>query len=131
MKIYKIKKRNGTIVTFDRNKIVSAISRAAASQAIDDMSYVDEVCAEVFSQLKKAYANTIPDVESVQDIIEEILMKSRHESVAKAYILYREEHKKQRQEKKKVMLDVETTVEEYLSKSDWRINANANSGYSL
>lgn len=69
-------------------------------------------------------------MEKVQDIVEETLIKEGHDSVAKTYILYREQRRKNR-EKSKITIEVGNTMEEYLGKSDWRVNANANSGYSL
>lgn len=50
--------------------------------------------------------------------------------VAKAYILYRKKREESRDENR-VMVEVGKTMDEYLDKSDWRVNANANSGYSL
>jgi len=62
--------------------------------------------------------------------VEEILIKHQHNTVAKTYILYREQRRLSR-ENKNVTVEVANTMEEYLSKADWRVNANANSGYSL
>jgi ribonucleoside-triphosphate reductase len=50
--------------------------------------------------------------------------------VAKAFILYRQKRTEARDDAN-VMIEVGKTMEEYLEKSDWRVNANANSGYSL
>mgnify|MGYP003432834629 FL=1 len=74
--------------------------------------------------------DTIPEVETVQDIVEETLIKAGHDSVAKTYILYREQRRLARVGKN-VTVEVGNTMEEYLQRSDWRVNANANSGYSL
>lgn len=49
---------------------------------------------------------------------------------AKAYILYREKRSMNRSARS-VVVEVEKTMQEYLDQSDWRVNANANSGYSL
>ncbi len=72
----------------------------------------------------------LPKVEEIQDIVEEVLIKHEHDQVAKAYILYREKQAEIRSNQS-VMLDVNKTMTEYLDQSDWRVNANANSGYSL
>lgn len=130
MSLYKVKKRNGTIVSFELQKIESAIKKAMESIGVTDYIYVHAMSEEVVSELSQKYINTIPDVESIQDEVEMVLMKSGYEQVARAYILYRHEHKKIR-ENTVVTLDVGKTIEEYLDKSDWRVNANANSGYSL
>jgi ribonucleoside-triphosphate reductase len=73
---------------------------------------------------------TIPEVETIQDVVEETLIKHGHDSVAKKYILYREQRRLSRVAKN-VTVEVGNTMEEYLNKADWRVNANANSGYSL
>lgn len=85
---------------------------------------------EVVKKLHKKHADTIPDVETIQDAVEATLMKNGYEQVARAYILYRHEHKKIREDAT-VTLEVGKTIDEYIDKSDWRVNANANSGYSL
>ena len=131
MAIYKIKKRNGTIVTFDLQKIQSAIIRAMASLQIIDDIYASELAQQVQNQLHQIHHDSIPTVEEIQDIVESVLMQNGYEQVARAYILYRDEHKKNREASQKVMLDIEATIEEYIEKKDWRVNANANSGYSL
>ena len=58
------------------------------------------------------------------------MIKDGHDTVAKAYILYRAKRAEIRSDEA-VMIEVGKTMEEYLEKSDWRVNANANSGYSL
>lgn len=131
MAIYKIKKRNGTIATFDVEKIQSAIIRAMASLGIMDDVYARELASEVQSYLDVTYKDTIPTVEQIQDTVESVLMSNGYEQVARAYILYREEHQQNREKPHRVMLDIETTINEYIQKQDWRVNANANSGYSL
>ncbi len=130
MSLYKVKKRNGTIVSFEFQKIESAIKKAMESIGVTDYIYVHAMSEEVVFELNQRYIDTIPDVENIQDEVETILMKSGYEQVARAYILYRHEHKKIR-ENTAVTLDVGKTIDEYLDKSDWRVNANANAGYSL
>ncbi|MBP6981833.1 ribonucleoside triphosphate reductase, partial [Candidatus Gracilibacteria bacterium] len=130
MSLYKVKKRNGTIVSFEREKIELAIIKAMKSLKITDDLYARAMSEEITVGLSQKYTESVPDVENIQDEVENMLMKSGYEQVARAYILYRNEHKKIR-EKTGVTLDVGKTIDEYLDKSDWRVNANANSGYSL
>jgi anaerobic ribonucleoside-triphosphate reductase len=49
---------------------------------------------------------------------------------ARAYIVYREQHAQLRADKQ-TLVDVESSINEYLTRADWRVNANANQGYSL
>lgn len=129
MKIFKVKKRNGSIVTFDVEKIKKAIKNAIIAAGWDDFSHLETIVWDVIHSLSLK-EETIPEVEMIQDIVEETLIKHWHDSVAKKYILYREKRRLSRVAKN-VTIEVGNTMEEYLNKADWRVNANANSGYSL
>jgi len=129
MTIYKVTKRNGSIVTFEAEKIKKAIKNAIISAWWNDFSTIDEIVLKVLLSLESRWKD-IPSVEEIQDTVEEILIKDGHDSVAKKYILYRESRRQSR-EQKNVVVEVGNTMDEYLNKSDWRVNANANSGYSL
>lgn len=130
MAIYKIRKRNGTIVTFDRLRIEVALEKAIQSVGGTDFSHVAGLTDEIISIADTRYKVELPSVENIQDIAEEVLIKHEHDQVAKAYILYREKRAEARTDQS-VMLEVGKTMDEYLDRSDWRVNANANSGYSL
>ncbi len=69
-------------------------------------------------------------VEEIQDLVEYTLMTSGYFKTAKSYIVYREK-RTQARETEKVLVDVNKTISEYLNQSDWRVNENANQGYSL
>jgi len=129
MSLSKIQKRNGTIVDFDTNKIESAIK--AATQAVDESASADfiEVTKKVIQKIKDKKIS-IPHVEEVQDTVEETLIENGLTEIAKTYILYRESRSRMRTDKN-VAVEVGNTIEEYLDKKDWRINANSNQGYSL
>ena len=57
-------------------------------------------------------------------------MRAGHYRVARAYALYREQHRRLREDRR-TLVDVESSVQEYLTRADWRVHANANQGYSL
>ncbi|MBP9812154.1 ribonucleoside triphosphate reductase [Candidatus Gracilibacteria bacterium] len=130
MALYKIQKRNGTIVTFDRLRIENALAKAIEAVGGSDFTEVMLMTDEVIALLESRIKKSIPHVEQIQDLVEEILVKKGHDTVAKAYILYRKMREESREDTR-VMVEVGKTMEEYLDKSDWRVNANANSGYSL
>lgn len=130
MVIYKVKKRNGKIVTFDKIKIENAIKKAIESAKWKDFSLVESMGLEIIELLEKNINWGIPNIEQIQDTVEEVLIKHWHDNVAKNYILYRENRAKRRTDKN-VVIEVSETMNEYLEKLDWRVNANANSGYSL
>jgi ribonucleoside-triphosphate reductase len=130
MAIYKIRKRNGAIVTFNRGKIELALQKAIEAAGGNDFSRVSMLADEAMESVKVRVGEDIPSVEMIQDALEEVLIKNGHDSVAKAFILYREKRAETRTDRS-VVVEVGKTMDEYLQKSDWRVNANANSGYSL
>jgi ribonucleoside-triphosphate reductase len=130
MPVYKIQKRNGAIVDFDIKKIQDAILNAAKAIGGNDEELAKDLAHRVYIQIENKFPNTIPAVEDIQDIVEKVLIESGHAQTAKAYILYREQRKRLR-DQKNVVVEVEKTVAEYLQKLDWRVNANSNQGYSL
>ncbi len=90
-----IKKRNGTEVPFDINKISNAIHKAnnaALIEAISPLGF-EKLVTEIVEAIPK---DEIPNVEQIQDLAEEKLIKHGYAKTAKAYILYRAEHTKVR-----------------------------------
>lgn len=130
MPIYKIQKRNGSIVDFDLGKIAVAVGKAAEATGRQDAIASRVLAEDVLSELETRFVDGIPTVEEVQDIVEETLIRYDYADTAKAYILYREKRREAR-ETKDVVVQVEKTIREYLEKLDWRVNANSNQGYSL
>lgn len=130
MVIYKIRKRNGSIVTFERTKIEDAIKRAIEAVGGQDFSKIGEMTDKVTDEVVKKVGKNIPEVEDVQDCIEYVLIKEGHDSVAKAFITYRQKRAEARGDRN-IVVEVGKTMEEYLQNLDWRINENANIGYSI
>lgn len=102
----KIKKRNGEIVDFDVKKITTAVRKAFAAMQIavseEKLGGITDKATEV---LEKLFPETTPGVEDVQNVVEKILMEGGDFLVAKAYIIYRYEHAKEREEKHKNLLE--------------------------
>lgn len=99
-KIKKIRKRDGRVVIFDQQKISNAIFRATRSIQKEDRKLAGKFSKKVVSILEKKFdRTTIPTVEQIQDIVEEVLIKEKQTQLAKAYILYRKEHQKIREAK--------------------------------
>lgn len=130
MAIYKIQKRSGAIVDFQVAKIQSAIERAMVACGEGDTVAAYTLSREVFLLLEETFGDSVPTVEKIQDMVEEVLIRYEYPKVAKAYILYRAKRNEMRADKQ-VVVEVEKTISEYLEKVDWRVNANANQGYSL
>ena len=131
MSMSKIQKRNGTIVSFQSQKIAQAIHNAAKASRNDlEEAVVLAILQDIEQKLVVSFADAIPHVEQVQDIVEQTLIHFDYAPIAKAYILYRETRRKAR-EGRQVTVDVSATIDEYLHRADWRVNANSNQGYSL
>ena len=130
MPLYKVQKRNGSIVDFELGKIKEAIRKAAEATGARDLVIVETLVKEVEVTLEEQYGEQIPTVEQIQDVVEDVLIRFDYAEMAKAYILYREKRREARADKN-VVVEVEKTVGDYLNRADWRVNANSNQGYSL
>jgi len=124
-----VSKRDGTLVPFDAVKIYSAILKAGETTGEVNEKQARNLTEKVLLEISIACENSVVAIEDIQDLVEKVLIKENLFKTAKAYILYREKRAWLRQEKK-TMVDVESSINEYLEKLDWRVNANANQGYS-
>ena len=123
-------KRDGTLAAFNSDKIRSAIQRAGVATGELDTNEAILLTAQVVKVLIHKFQAAPPSIEKIQDTVEQVLISANHLKTARAYIVYREQHSKLRQDSKTVV-DVESSINEYLDQMDWRVNANANQGYSL
>ena len=102
--IREIKKRNGQVTIFDKNKITNAIYKASSVVNEPDKIFADEQAVKVVDNLVKEFGDQpIPSVEDIQDIVEATLIDSGHSNIAKAYILYRHERRKIRDKKLNIL----------------------------
>lgn len=124
-----ITKRDGTLAPFDSGRIYSAILKAGTSTGDFSEAESSLLTAQVLKVLKHKFSDNVPNVEQIQDIVEQVLISANYFATAKAYILYRDKRNMARNNEK-VKVDVESSINEYLERLDWRINANANQGYS-
>ncbi|MEW8506072.1 MAG: ribonucleoside triphosphate reductase [Candidatus Thiodiazotropha sp.] len=127
----KISKRDGVEVAFNAAKIENAILKAGEASGEFNGDEAALLTAQVVKVLSHTgYRDQVPGIERIQDIVEQVLISANHLITARAYIVYREQHKKMRQDRR-TLLDVSASVSEYLQRDDWRVSANANQGYSL
>ncbi len=120
-------KRDGKEVKFNLKKIVSAIRRAGESSGefgYDEALDLTNSVIQMFDNKEKA------TVEEIQDAVEKVLNENNYTKTARAFIVYREKHNDMRKDNN-VMIDAVQSIDDYLDRSDWRVNANANQGYSL
>lgn len=126
-----VRKRDGTIVPFDKSRITTAVFKAAQAVGGSDKKTAEEIATKVVEALAEALPRGhIPNVELIQDYVERTLIKTGHATTAKAYILYRKQQEKLRA-RKNAFLEVKESMDEYLQQTDWRVNENSNSDYSF
>lgn len=124
-------KRDGAKAEFDKNRIFSAIMKAASATGEFKEPEARKITELVTHYLRKTEKfKTEIAVEEIQDIVELSLMSSGYFKTAKAYIVYREK-RSQARAAQGVVIEVEDTMREYLDQSDWRVKENANLDYSL
>ena len=112
----KIRKRDGREVPFNAEKIAGAINKALVEVG-DSTDISLSLTEEVVRQMEAELAGHIPEVEEIQDIVEEVLIRSGHARAAKAYILYRDGRSRVREMRSRLM-----NVYEELTFSDARDN---------
>ncbi len=129
---YLVRKRDGKIVPFTKERIANAIFKAAKAVGGKDRAVAEELANEVSLILYERFfkKGSIPHVEEIQDLVEKVLIERGHAQVAKAYILYREQRRVAR-DLQKALVDGMSLVEHYLDKEDWRVRENSNMNYSL
>ena len=103
--INEIRKRSGTVAAFNKDKISNAIFRALAATSKADRGLADQLAEKVVDKLVEQgfTSSRVPTVEDIQDIVESTLIDSGNSDIAKAYIVYRHERRKLRDEKMKVL----------------------------
>jgi len=130
--IHHIRKRDGRVVPFDRAKIEHAVAKAA--RAVGNgvaPGWAAGIAARVTDLLIERFGpDSTPEVEQIQDVVEEVLIGAGHPAIAKAYILYREQRSQVRATEH-ILLDGAALMDDYLKRLDWRVSENSNMNYSL
>ncbi len=103
--INEIRKRNGTVTVFNKDKISNAIFKALEATSKSDRGLAEQLTDNVINKLVEQgfTSSKAPTVEDIQDIVESTLIDSGNSDIAKAYIVYRHERRKLRDEKMKVL----------------------------
>ncbi|HEX9778032.1 MAG TPA: ribonucleoside triphosphate reductase [Geopsychrobacteraceae bacterium] len=126
-----IRKRDGRLVPFEEKKIAQAIIKAVEAVGGQDLEKAADITRQVSGILSVLYKDErVPTVENVQDLVEKILIENGHAKTAKSYILYRKQHESLRETREFMKRSIEA-IDSYLVQEDWRVNENANMGYSL
>ncbi|WP_153110245.1 ribonucleoside triphosphate reductase [Propionivibrio limicola] len=125
-----IVKRNGERASFAPRRIADALTRAGQASGEFDEDEAALLTQRVLKVLHHRFASSDPTVEQVQDVVEQVLVEANHLRTFRAYVTYRDQHRRLR-ETRKTLIDVEISINEYVDRADWRVKANANQGYSL
>jgi len=123
-----IEKRDGKIVAFEARKITNATAKAGKATGELDEKAAKRLTIKVLNLAQQVIGDKIPTVEEIQDIVEEVLLSSTYRKTAKSYIIYRDQHARIREITNKASVEL---VEQYLKRTDWRVNENSNMAFSL
>jgi len=124
----KIRKRDGKLVNFEKEKIASAILKAGQATGEFAEDVANKLAKKVIEQAPEKIRRKIPTVEEIQDIVEDVLLASKYRLTAKAYILYRQRHADMRAIAEQDQVNL---MEKYIGDLDWQVRENSNMAYSL
>ena len=129
--MYRVQKRDGSIVDFNLRKIREAIEKAFIAEKKNfEPSVIDFLALKVTADFEPKIKEGLISVEAIQDSAENVLVQAGYADVAKAYILYRRQREKVRNTKSAV-LNYKDIVDSYLKVSDWRVKENSTVTYSV
>ena len=120
VKIANVTKRDGTLVPFDSDKIFNAIRKAgeATGEFGEQECYL--LTGQVLKVLDHKFTDSLPSIENIQDVVEQVLISANYFATAKSYILYRDQRSRVRNDKKVVVDDGKhETALDYLRDIKW------------
>jgi ribonucleoside-triphosphate reductase len=122
-----IEKRDGRVVPFDAERIIGAIAKAGAATGEFAAAEARRLCQRVLA-IAGATIEGQPTVERIQDVVEDVLLASPYRRTARAYAVYREQHRALREISDAASVAL---VDAYLDRADWQVAENANMAFSL
>ncbi len=128
--ITQIKKRDGSIQSFQKEKITWAIFKAVTAVGGDDFDTAQKISDDVVDLANLQLKSETADVEQIQDFVEKVLIEGGHAKTAKAYILYREKRRAARESNALIGATIDM-FSDYLDDKDWQIKENANTQKSI
>lgn len=126
----KIRKRDGRIQEFNEEKIFSAIEKAVRAVNGKDFDLASKLGRQAILLAETRFHNEIPEVEEIQNQIEEVLIRAGHVKTARAYILYREKRRAARDTNALIGSTIRM-FKDYLDDEDWLVKENANQQKSV
>ena len=129
--MYRVIKRDQSIVDFDISKIGTAMIRAFQAVGTDfTQDVIDLLALRVTADFQPKIRNGLIAVEDIQDSVECVLSQAGYANVSKAYILYRRQREKLRN-MRSTLLDYKKVVDGYVKVTDWRVKENSTVNYSV
>ena len=129
--MFKVVKRDGEVASFNIGKITNAIEKAfKATDKQFNTDIIELLGLRVTADFQNKIKDSLIDVESIQDSVENVLEQSGYSDVAKAYILYRK-HREKIRNMKSTILDYKDIVNSYVKVEDWRVKENSTVTYSV
>ncbi|HPT71957.1 MAG TPA: ATP cone domain-containing protein, partial [Candidatus Cloacimonadota bacterium] len=116
MMFHYIRKRNQQLEKFDKEKITQAMAKAGEATGEFGRETSEKLTLRVLNLAQQAIEKELPDVEEIQDIVEDVLLASPYLKTAKAYIIYRDQHSKMREVVSSANVNM---IDQYLQKLDW------------
>lgn len=128
-KMFKVKKRDGRLVKFERERIVTGVFKAAESVGGHDRERAEEITDEVIRRLKDKYlGKEYVKSQTIADTVSETLKEMGHGKTSIAFNLFVD--LKNQVMNIKSLVDADTLVKDYIDKLDWQVNENSNMAYS-
>ncbi len=125
-----IRKRDGKLEEFNRNRIASAMIKAFRACGMKDGETSKRLSEYVMEKLDARFGDDgVATVEEIQDIVEETLMNARYHEVARAYILYRAQQQDRRDFAYK--MGSADLIDSYIDETSWLVKENANMTRSM
>ena len=126
---FKVEKRDGRIVDFDRERIVSAIFKAAESVGGEDRERAKEVANESIKKLKNKYSGKdVIKTTEIAETVKETLIEMGHGKTSIAFDLFLDLRNQIKNIKS--LIDADSLIRDYIDMEDWRIKENSNMAYS-
>jgi ribonucleoside-triphosphate reductase len=123
-------RRDGAVAPFDAGRICYAIARAGRASGQFEEDEAARLTGAVLAALLARFPQGQLEIEDIQDEVEWTLMREGQLLTARAYVIYRAQRTKIRHDRR-AAVDAVASINEYLDRQDWRVQANANQGYSL
>lgn len=111
MSSFYVIKRDGSRASFEIQRIINAIKKAAKAVSVEDERYYHHIAQQVFEDIFNRYSQEI-DISHIQQIVENKLMASAYPQVARAYIEYRHDRDLSREKRSKLTKEIEGLIEQ-------------------